>query len=213
MNIGLRSIGHCTTGPSELDRGHATWQAAQTEPTTTYESTTFRVPFEVVLPPWVNTRPAAALPDFITWESPDCDRSIRFLASDNDHLSGSDPQTQSLHRLLGLSHNGATIEEVVDTTVDGRPATMMTATSSSGAPDLIMRIAVVDIECGRVLIWMREAHGGENDGRGAHDSFASMLATLHFRGEPSGAAGARSRIPSDPSHLADPLHPDQRRCP
>jgi hypothetical protein len=105
-----------------------------------------------------------------------------------------------LDYLLGLSELGASFDDVVETTVDGRPATVMTATTSTSLdgsigcheagllaedcfgvqPDLILRMAVIDTDAGPLLIWVRDIRGAD-DRELEYDSFDEMLAGLRFR--------------------------------
>jgi hypothetical protein len=156
-------------------------------------STSFVVPFRVTLPDWVSPCPAAALPHFVTWESPTLDRSIRFLAPGDDFSAADAPSAPSaalLHSFLGASHDGVTIDDVVETIVDGWPATVMAAQAVSGGdarrdrlpllPDLIMHIAVIDIGGWPLLVWIRETHDGDEAAVNEDDSFAAMLASLQL---------------------------------
>ncbi len=108
---------------------------ATDESPATYVSTSFVAPFEVTPPEWVTPEPAAELPNFVTWEGSEVDRGIRFLVPLNVYLPGATsptaPPDDYLAYLLGQSEHGATFEDVVETTVDGRPATVMTATTPS----------------------------------------------------------------------------------
>jgi hypothetical protein len=98
-----------------------------------------------------------------------------------------------------LSELGASFDDVVETTVDGHPATVMTATTSTSLdgsigcheeglfaadcfrvqPDLILRMAVIDTEAGPLLIWVRDIRGAD-DRELEYDSFDEMLASLRF---------------------------------
>jgi hypothetical protein len=169
----------------------------------TYASTSFVVPFEVTLPDWVAPEPAAELPNFVTWEGAEIDRGIRFLAPLNVYLDGgptpSEVPDDYLDYLLGLSELGASFDDVVETTVDGHPATVFTATTSTSLdgsigcqeeglpaedcfgvqPDLILRMAVIDTDAGPLLIWVRDIRGAD-DRDLEYDSFDEMLASLRF---------------------------------
>jgi hypothetical protein len=192
------------TAPFTLEEP-ATPGAADAEPTT-YASNSFVVPFEVTPPDWVAPEPAAELPNFVTWEGAEIDRGIRFLAPVNVYLNGgptpSEVPDDYLTYLLGLSELGASFDDVVETTVDGRPATVLTATTSTSLdgsigcqeaelmaadcfgvqPDLILRMAVMDTDAGPLLIWVRDIQGA-GDRELEYDSFDEMLASLRFRGD------------------------------
>ena len=143
--------------------------AADVAPTP-YVSTSFVVPFEVTPPEWAAPEPAAELPNFVTWEGSAVDRGIRFLVPVNVYLPGETsptaPPDDYLAYLLSQAEHGATFEDVVETTVDGRPATvddrddtdsldgslgcqeegMFAADCFGLQPDLILRIAVIDTD-------------------------------------------------------------------
>jgi hypothetical protein len=195
--------------------------AADAAPTS-YVSTAFVVPFEVTPPEWAAPEPAAELPNFVTWEGSAVDRGIRFLVPVNVYVPGETsptaPPDDYLDYLLGQAEHGAIFEDVVETTVDGRPATVMTATTPASLdgslgcqeeemlaadcfglqPDLILRIAVIDTDAGPLLIWVRDIRGAD-DRELEYDSFDAMLASLRFRDEAepitdTDASGAASPI-------------------
>jgi hypothetical protein len=179
-------------------------EAAQDAEPTTYLSTSFVVPFEVTLPPWVTPEPDAELPNFVTWEGDQVDRGIRFLFPLNVYLPGetspTDPPADYAAYLLGQEKYGAVFEDVVETTVDGLPATIVTGTTDGGhldgslgcqeeglaaedcfglQPDLILRLAVIETDAGPLLVWVRDIRGAD-DRDPEYESFDEMLASLHF---------------------------------
>jgi hypothetical protein len=172
-----------------------------------YASTSFVVPFEVTLPPWVTPEPTAELPNFVTWESNEVDRGVRFLFPLNVYVPGStsttDPPEDYAAYLLGQEEYGAVLEDVVETTVDGLPATIVTGTTdgrhldgSLGCqehglaaedcfglqPDLILRLAVIETDAGPLLVWVRDIRGAD-DRDLEYESFDEMLASLRFVGD------------------------------
>ena len=109
----------------------------------TYSSTTFAVPFDVTLPEWVLPDPTAEEPNFVTWEGSEVDRAIRFLAPISVYPPAAMPsETPSplpddyLSYLFSQADYGATFDDVVETTIDGLPTTVVTATTieASTAP-------------------------------------------------------------------------------
>jgi hypothetical protein len=91
-------------------------------------------------------------------------------------------------------------EDVVETTVDGLPATIVTGTTDGGhldgslgcqeqglaaedcfglQPDLILRLAVIETDAGPLLVWVRDIRGAD-DRDLEYESFDEMLASLHF---------------------------------
>jgi hypothetical protein len=103
---------------------------------------------------------------------------------------------------LAQRDDGAVFEDVVETTVAGRPATILTATAPHNLDDsigctvddglvsdcfgllsdLILRIAVLDTDQGPLLVWGRDARG--DDSESEYETFEAMLSSLHFRPTP-----------------------------
>lgn len=175
--------------------------AAADEPAT-YSSTSFVVPFDVTLPEWVAPEPAIAESNFVTWESATAaDRGIRFLAPLNLYPPGSTTTTalpgDYVSYLLSQAEHGARFSDIVETTVDGLPATIVTATveqSLDGGlgcqadgleaadcyglqPNLSLRLAVIEVGDQPLLIWVRDIRGVNAE----YDTFDAMLASLRFR--------------------------------
>lgn len=171
---------------------------------TTYHSTSFVAPFEVTLPDWVTPEPSAEMPNFVTWEGAQVDRAIRFLVPLNVYPPGTSTPTDVpedyVSYLLGQAEDGAVFEDVVETTVDGHPATVVTATTSGEhldgslgcqeqglaaedcfglQPETIARIAVIETDAGPLLVWVRDIRGAD-DRDLEYESFDEMLASLHF---------------------------------
>ena len=191
----------------------------------TYTSTSFVVPFEVTPPGWVAPEPAAEQPNFVTWEGSEVDRGIRFLVPVNVYLPGATeptaPPEDYLAYLLGQAEHGATFEDVVETTVDGQPATIMTATTPTSLdgslgcqeeamlaedcfglqPDLILRIAVIDTDAGPLLIWVRDIRGAD-DRELEYESFDDMLASVQFRPDAEPTTGVTTAALA--SHIEAP---------
>ena len=181
--------------------------AAAPEPTAeaAYSSTSFVVPFDVTLPAWLAPTPAVEDPNFVTWEGAAVDRAIRILVPVAVYPPGSDtttpPPADYLDYLLAQSAHGAVFNDITQTTVDGHPATIVTATipgpdglhGSIGCPaeglgshdclgiqpDVVLRIAVIDAEPGPLLIWIRDPRGA-SDREFEYLTFDAMLASLHF---------------------------------
>ena len=98
--------------------------------------------------------------------------------------------------LLGQAADGAEFTDITNTTVDGRPATLVTATvadSLDGSlgcpetgmtahdcfglqPDLTLRIAVIDVGDETLLVWVRDIRGAPAE----YATFDAMLASLRF---------------------------------
>ena len=137
-------------------------------PATTYASKLFVVPFDATPPAWLSTTPPVELPNFVTWETKDATRAVRFLVPVKLYRPGSTATSavpkDYLAYLLGQAKQGGRFTDLAKTSVGGRPATILTATTSTqlegslgcakagmGAgdcyglqPDLVLRIAVVE---------------------------------------------------------------------
>ena len=171
-----------------------------------YTSTSLVIPFEVALPEWLPAEPSAVLPNFVTWEATDVDRGVRFLAPLSVYPPGSDEPApvpdDYLTYLLGQAEHGAEFADVVETNVDGHPATVLTATvpdSLDGSlgcqaddlsaadcfglqPDVIIRMAVIDVDGQTLLVWVRDIRGDDSQTI-EYDSFDAMLASIRFLDE------------------------------
>ena len=208
----------------------------------TYSSTSFVVPFEVTLPDWVAPEPAVAEPNFVTWEGTDADRGIRFLAPVNLYPPGSTTTTplpdDYVSYLMSQTDHGAIFSDVVETTIDGLPATVVTATTDQSIdgglgcqadglaaedcfglqPDLSLRLAVVEVGDQPLLIWVRDIRGVDAE----YDTFDAMLSSLHF-GEPAdisrpagginvGGCGGFGALSSSRRHVERPSMPGSLAC-
>ena len=143
------------------------------------------------------------MPNFVTWEGAQVDRGIRFLVPLNVYPPGESTPTDVpedyVSYLLGQAEDGAVFEDVVETTVDGHPATVVTATTSEHLdgslgcqeldlaaedcfglqPDLILRLAVIETDAGPLLVWVRDIRPAD-DRDIDYESFDEMLASLRF---------------------------------
>jgi hypothetical protein len=178
----------------------ATVESSQTdEAEEPYVSTSFVVPFKVTLPDWAAAEPVTERPNLVTWEVADPARAVRFFAPARvirppDATETEVPEDYAEY-LLSLSEFGATFKDVVETTVDGEPATVVTATAANTIdgsfgceearagecwgliPDVTLRMAVIDTHKGPLLVWQRDPlDAGPID----YASFDAMLGSLHF---------------------------------
>jgi hypothetical protein len=164
-----------------------------------YVSASFVVPFEVTLPEWAAAEPVPERSNFLTWEIADPARAVRFFAPVRvirpPDATETDVPDDYAEYLLSLSEFGATFDDVVETTVDGQPATIVTATAANTIdgslgceepragecwgliPDVTLRIAVIDSHNGPLLVWQRDPLAA---GTIDYTSFDAMLDSLHF---------------------------------
>ena len=190
----------------------------------TYTTQAFVLPFEVTVPTWLPAEANVDEPNFVTWE-PDspADPAVRFLVPVEVYPPGgtgpSPPPADYVEYLLGQREHGATFSDVVETTVDGRPATLVTATvadrldGSLGCPaadvpapdcfglqpDLLLRLAVVDAGENPLLAWLRLDGTAGDDATSHIVAFEEMLTSLRFRdhGAPAEAASPAVATPID----------------
>ena len=175
---------------------------------TTYASSTFVVPFQITLADWLAAEPSSELPNFVTWEATTVDRGLRVLVPVNVYPPGAatpvPPPNDYVSYLLAQADAGAQFADVVETTVDGRPTTVVTVTLGPDARpgsldgslgcqedgldaatcfgpqfELLLRLAVIDVDGTAVLVWIRDIRG--NDDRPIeYETFDAMLASMRF---------------------------------
>jgi hypothetical protein len=174
-----------------------------------YTSTSFAVPLTVIVEPLLKSPPIADTTNLLTWDAAaDANEKIRFLIPVEVHPPGGGqgpPPTDYLAYLQGQASYGAEFADVSTITVDGHAATLMTATtpeSLNGSlgcpvigvdnpehggvgecfglqPDVILRIAVIDMGGGTTLLaWARTGIEAPDDEFNA--MFERMLANLQF---------------------------------
>lgn len=175
-----------------------------------YSTTAFDAPFDVTVPDWLPAEVTTDSSHFVTWQpQANEDPAVRVLLPVAVYKPGdrhaTRPPTDYLHYLLSQSTQGASFTGSTRTTIDGKPATILTATArksldgslgcaatdlSAGdcfglQPDLTLRIAVIEAGGHTLLIWLRH-HGAANtkDASREFASFGQMLATIRFRSAP-----------------------------
>jgi hypothetical protein len=172
--------------------------------TSTYNSKAFNMPFDITVPAWLATEPDDEQPNFVTWKAADADRAVRFLIPVNVYPpggTGTMPLPKDyLAYLLSQADHGAHFADTTETTVGGRPATIVTATvdnSLDGSlgcpaegmaaddcfglqPDLVLRLAVVDSGDGPLLVWLRNNNSATDNQTNEVESFETMLASIQF---------------------------------
>jgi hypothetical protein len=180
----------------------ATSAAAPAGPT--YSTKYFTTPVDVAVPSWLEPAPTDDTAHFVTFDSSDGSRKVRILSPVVVYPPGSSTTTpipkDYVSYLLGQAANGGHFVERVDTKVDGRPATVLTATTSHsldgslGCPDtgisagdcfglqpeVIARLAVITADQGPLLIWLRNDVDNHPDMKVETQRFAQFLAGVHF---------------------------------
>jgi hypothetical protein len=183
--------------------GGATTSAAGLTPDNPpYDTKSFSMPFDVTMPGWLPAEPSIEQPNFVTWQADDGNRAVRVLIPVTVYPPGAaattPPPKDYPSYLLGQADHGAHFTDQTKVTVDGRPATILTATvdrSLDGSigcpevtmaageraglqPDLNLRMAVIDAGDRTLLIWLRNSVGVDQPME--LDSFAQMLASIRF---------------------------------
>jgi hypothetical protein len=162
----------------------------------TYASQSFVVPFQVTVPAWLPVKADQDSPNFLTWDRPELP-AVRFLVPVAVYPPGSTtasaPPQDYLSYLLDQAKSGAQFSDQAQTTVGGRPATIVTATTgkpldgSLGCPeanqtahdcfglqpDLSLRLAVVPFDDKVLLIWLRTALDADQGGASSNDKAAT----------------------------------------
>jgi hypothetical protein len=174
---------------------------------TPYSTTDFAVPFDVTLPAWVTPVPVTEEPNVLLWEAATEDRGIRFVSPVSVYRPGSTTPSpvpdDYVAYLLAQEANGAILTDITETTIGGRPATVVTANTPDSIdgfdgslgcqaegltaaecfgvqPEVTLRIAVIELDPAPLLVWLRDIR--RPDGQNLEvATFDAMLATLDFR--------------------------------
>jgi hypothetical protein len=201
------ALGACGGDPKDAEAvGASSTTASQGS---SYSTQAFILPFDVIVPDLFPTEATTDTANFVTWETATAsDPAVRFLVPVDVYVPGeteaTPPPADYLTYLLGQSEDGATFTDQSETTVDGMPATLVTATvedSLDGSlgcpaedvvadecyglqPDVTLRMAVIDAGDSTLLAWLRHAGTEETgDATGEFAAFEDMLATVSFRDE------------------------------
>ena len=169
-----------------------------------YETKTFVVPFSAAVDTRVlNAEPALDSKNLLYWDAlSSIDKKVRFLVPVEIYRSGSRvaPPKDYLRYLRGLSKRGAKFADASHMTVDGRAATLLTATTRKPLdaalgcavaggdiheecfgiqPDLIERIAIIEGGRSPLVAWARIP--AEAPDPAFERAFEAMLKTIRFR--------------------------------
>jgi hypothetical protein len=179
----------------------------------TYSSKAFVVPLTVTVDAALKSPPNPDSPHLLSWDAPASeDHKVRFLAPVIVYPPGDDQPPQAppkdyLKFLQGPTKDNAELSEVTKITVDGHPATLMTATYTIDAshpqgfldgslgcpertpdraescfgvqPDIVERLAVIDLGKTTLLAWARVQK--DNPDQAFFAMFEHMLTTVRFR--------------------------------
>lgn len=194
----------CSTGSTAESPSSPAGRTAASS--VTYASKAFAVPFTVTVPSSLGTRPASDTRTFLTWVKSESDK-VRFLLPAAVYRPGHPTRQKppgSYEKYLAFLREQveyhARWRDEVETTVDGRPATLLTGTTDwpldgilgcpaeaedvadcyGLQPDLALRVAVVDVD-GRILVaWTTVDLDKERDTSADFARFEAMLRSLRF---------------------------------
>jgi hypothetical protein len=177
----------------------------------TYASKTFVVPLTVTVDASLKSPPHLDSRNFLFWDAANSSyNKVRFLVPTKLYRPGSfiseAPPKDYLKYLQGLTSHGVKLSNVVKITVDGHPATLMTATSiaagypqgffdgtlgcpNTGAdqaegcygiqPDVVVRLAVIPVGNTTLLAWARTSKANPDEAFFA--MFEKMLNSVRLR--------------------------------
>jgi hypothetical protein len=177
-----------------------------------YSSTAFVPPLSVAVDPVLKSPPTTDSRSLLSWDAvASQDNKVRFLVPVEIYRPGGDtpgklPQNY-LTYLQGLAKDGVEVSDVVKTTVDGHPATLMNLSSTFAAnrpdgffdgvlgcptrgadqsegcygpqPDLTLHLGVIDVGGTTLLAWARTSK--DNPDPPFVAAFERMLASVRFR--------------------------------
>ena len=174
----------------------------------TYASKAFVVPLAVTVDASLKSPPDPDSRHLLSWDAADgSGNKVRFLVPVSLYRPGSSapqaPPADYLAYLQGLTSEGVKLSNVTKVTVDGHPATLMSATTTDGSglldgslgcpaagadqsegcfgvqPDLSLRIAVIPVGNSTLLAWARTSKASPDATFVA--MFETMLKSVRFR--------------------------------
>ena len=177
----------------------------------TYASKTFVLPLTITVGASLKSPPHLDSRNLLYWDAADSSGDkVRFLVPANLYRPGSArPETvprDYLTYLQGLTSQGVKLSNMVKTTVDGHPATLMNATSTADAgsdgffdgtlgcpatgadqaegcygiqPDFALRLSVIRVGNTTLLAWARTSKANPDETFFA--MFEGMLKSVRFR--------------------------------
>ena len=209
--LALLAAAGCSSGDSTAARARASTAPPATTASHTYVSKNFRPPLTVTVDAPLKSPPETDFTTFLTWDAVNSSvNKVRFLVPTNLYRPGSSisqaPPKNYLKYLRGLTRQGVKLSNVVKITVDGHPATLMTATSAAAAgplgffdgtlgcpdpaneqsdacfgiePEFLLRLAVIPVGKTTLLAWARTSTAHPDGAFFA--MFEKMLSSVRFR--------------------------------
>ena len=176
-----------------------------------YASKAFVVPFTITVDASLKSPPHLDSRNLLFWDAANSSyNKVRFLVPTKLYRPGSfiseAPPKDYLKYLQGLTSHGVKLSHVVKITVDGHPATLMTATSTAAGypqgffdgtlgcpntgadqaegcygiqPDIVARLAVIPVGNTTLLAWARTSKANPDEAFFA--MFEKMLNSVRFR--------------------------------
>jgi hypothetical protein len=178
----------------------------------TYSSKAFALPLTLTVDAFLKSPPNSDSRNFLSWDAVSSDgNAVRFFVPVELYRPGSSapeaPPKDYLTYLQGFKAAGAEMSNVVETSVDGHPATLMNLTWDIDAghpegffngalgcptvgddqaegcfgpqPDLMLRLGVIDVGGTTLLAWARMNRDNPDPSFAA--MFERMLTTVRFR--------------------------------
>jgi hypothetical protein len=207
--LALLAVWGCSSGGNTSAPTKASTAPPSSPASQTYASKNFMLPLTVTVDASLKSPPEVDSKTFLTWDAANSSANkVRFLVPTNLYHPGSStseaPPKNYLKYLQGLTSHGVKLSNVVKITVDGHPATLMTATSASGPqgffdgslgcpntgadqaegcygiqPDVIARLAVIPVGNTTLLAWARTSKANPDETFFA--MFEEMLNSVRFR--------------------------------
>jgi hypothetical protein len=211
----LLAVSGCGNGAKTSAPTTTSATPASSAATHTYSSKAFVVPLTVTVDAGLKSPPNPDSPNLLSWDAAasDFDNAVRFFVPVIVYRPGSDtpqaPPKDYLTYLQSQTKDGAEFSKATKITVDGHPATLMTATSTIDAshpqgfmdgsigcsertadkrahdlcrgiqPDYLLRMAVIDLGETTLLAWAR-VHK-DNPDPAFVAMFEQLLSSVRFR--------------------------------
>jgi len=209
--LALLVVPGCSSGGTTSAAAKASTASPSPPASQTYASKNFVVPFTTTVEASLKSPPHLDSRNLLFWDAVNSSfNKVRFLVPTNLYRPGSftseAPPKDYLKYLQSLTSHGVKLSDVVKVTVDGHPATLMTATSSPDAgfdgffdgtlgcpntgadqaegcygiqPDLALRISVIRVGDTTLLAWARTSRAKPDMTFFA--MFEGMLRSVRFR--------------------------------
>lgn len=209
--LALVALAACSATPTAGDASPAAASSSAHAPAE-YSTTQFAVPLTVSVGSELDgPEPAADTPHLLYWDGSADDTKVRFLDPAVTYAPGTTSPMAPPGDFVGYLHqqeqNGFELSDETTRTVDGHPATLLTATSQDAPgssydgslgcvaadtpledlagcfgvqPEYSLRLAVVDLDGHPLLAWARTS-SDDPDAAGFFAEFEQMLDSVHLR--------------------------------